>query len=54
MSSEDEVIPESQDQNITSSQNEIDTLDINESIIVAESLNLCQSNDVEIKGNYLN
>lgn len=51
MSSDDEVVPESQDQNITNSQNEIETPNMNEPANVTDSrLHLCPSNDVEIKG----
>lgn len=47
---EDESISEPQDQIVTNSQNESDTLDINESAFVADSVHYSQSNDSTIKG----
>jgi len=47
---EDESTSEPRDQNITNSQNESDTLNINESAFVSESVHSSQSNDSKTKG----
>lgn len=47
---EDQSISEPRDQNITNSQNESDTLDMNEPAFVSESVHSSQSNDSKTKG----
>jgi len=49
-SSEDEILPEPQDQIISGSQNENETSSMNESATITDSVDLSRSNNVEKRG----